>query len=141
MSQLYPRIFAVPKHHRRMVASCVGGELHEMGVRMVADFFELDGWRTYYLGANMPLKGVLAALAERSAHRLALSATLISHVPDVARMIAGVRSSEMGARVKILVGGRPFNTAPTLWRQIGADGYARDAAEALVVANSLLLKP
>ena len=42
MSQLYPRIFSPEKTGRRLIATCVGGELHEIGVRMVADFFEMD---------------------------------------------------------------------------------------------------
>ena len=41
MSQLYPRIFAMPKHGLNMVAASVSNDLHEMGTRMVADFFEM----------------------------------------------------------------------------------------------------
>jgi methanogenic corrinoid protein MtbC1 len=54
MSQLYPQIFSTARRNRKLVAACVGGDLHEIGVRMVADFFEMDGWDTYYVGANMP---------------------------------------------------------------------------------------
>ena len=54
MSQLYPYIFQNEKNGHKLVATCVNGELHEIGVRMVADLFEMEGWNTYYLGANTP---------------------------------------------------------------------------------------
>jgi methanogenic corrinoid protein MtbC1 len=59
MSQLYPRIISAEKNGRRLVATCVGGDLHEIGARMVADFFEMEGWDTFFLGANTPISGTL----------------------------------------------------------------------------------
>ena len=49
-----------------MVATCIGGELHEIGIRMVADFFEMEGWDTYYLGANTPADAVVAELSAQA---------------------------------------------------------------------------
>ena len=137
MSQLYPHIFATERIGRRLVATCVGGELHEIGIRMVADFFEMEGWDTYYLGANTPTESVVQTVVERSADILGVSATIAFHTSAVADLIANVRASEVGD-VKILVGGYPFNIAPDLWRQVGADGCARDAQEAVELANRLV---
>jgi len=137
MSQLYPYIFATERICRRLVATCVGGELHEIGIRMVADFFEMAGWDTYYLGANTPTESVVRTVAEREADVLGVSATITFHVSAVADLIASVRASEAGD-VKILVGGYPFNVAPDLWRRVGADGCAHDAQEAVELANRLV---
>jgi methanogenic corrinoid protein MtbC1 len=136
MSQLYPRIFSTEKTGRRLIATCVGGELHEIGVRMVADFFEMDGWDTTYLGANTPTSGILQMLADRKANVLAISATMTPHVSAVAEMIVRVRASDVG-KVHILVGGYPFNLSPDLWRRVGADACAQDAQQAVLVANQL----
>jgi methanogenic corrinoid protein MtbC1 len=136
MSQLYPYLFSTDKHGRTLVITCVGEELHEIGARMVADFFELDGWDTYYLGANVPTESVLRTLAERKADLLAISATITPHVHGVSELITRVRASR-GSQVKIMVGGYPFNVMPTLWQQVGADGYARDAEDAITVGNGL----
>ena len=138
MSQLYPRVFSTEKHGRTLVATCVAGNLHELGVRMVADFFEMDGWNTYYLGANTPHESVAATLAERHADVLAISATLPYHVEPVRELIRVVRENPACAGVKILVGGPPFSGDPELWRQVGADGTAPDAQQAIDLANSLL---
>ncbi len=138
MSQLYPYIFRTERVSRRLVATCVGDELHEIGVRMVADFFEMVGWDTYYLGANTPTAGILRALEERHAHVLGISATITFHVSQVADLIAQVRATEVGKHVKILVGGYPFKISETLWQSINADGYGRDAQHAIAVANELV---
>lgn len=137
MSQLYPYIFASERKGLRMVATCVSGELHEIGARMVADFFEMDGWDTYFLGANTPMEGVLRTLSEREAHVLAISATMTFHIDKVSGLIREVRRAGLDARTKIMVGGYPFNIAPDLWQSVGADGYARDAQQALIAAEGL----
>ena len=118
-----------------MVATCVGGELHEIGARMVADFFEMDGWDTYFLGANTPMEGILRAVSERKADMLAISATIAFHIDKVSDLIAEVRRSRLDKGTKILVGGYPFNIAPNLWKSVGADAYARDAQQALIAAE------
>ena len=138
MSQLYPHIFRTERVGRRLVATCVGGELHEIGVRMVADFFEMAGWDTYYLGANTPADGILRALEERHAQVLGISATITFHVSEVADLIAQVRASQVGQHVKILVGGYPFKVSEDLWRSVNADGFGKDAQQAIAVANELV---
>ena len=138
MSQLYPHIFTPNKNGRTLVASSVAGDLHELGIRMVADFFEMEGWNTFYLGANTPAADIVKTLVAHRADALALSATITFHIQAVAHVIAEVRSSEICKDVKVVVGGYPFNVAPDLWKKIGADGYAVDALSALSVVNTLL---
>lgn len=138
MSQLYPHIFSGEKTGRSLVAASIAGELHEIGVRVVSDLLELEGWNTVYLGANVPPSSIVKALDERQADLLALSATMTFHVRTVTALIAEIRNSSVGARVKILVGGYPFNVALELWRRVGADAWARDALEAIAVADQLM---
>lgn len=138
MSQLYPHIFATAKNGRTLVATCVAGDLHEIGVRMVADFFEMDGWNTFYLGANTPHSSVIATILERKADVLAISATIAYHVEAVRDLIRAVRQHPEASRVRILVGGYPFNQDPELWQKVGADGSAGDAQRAIVLANRIV---
>jgi methanogenic corrinoid protein MtbC1 len=138
MSQLYSRIFATEKNGRTLVATCVGGDLHEIGVRMVSDFFEIEGWDTFYLGASVPLPSIIQTVLQRKADVIAISATITYNTRKVADVIAAIRATEAARGVKVLVGGYPFNVAPDLWRQLGADGCAGDAQEAIAVANLLV---
>lgn len=137
MSRLYPLIFATPRRGKRLVAASVGGELHEIGIRMVADLFELDGWDSYYLGANAPPVAIVAALRERKADLLCLSVTMAWHLPEMETVIRMVRESLPAGAVRVLVGGSPFKVSPELWRKMGADGCAPDAAGALLAAEAL----
>jgi methanogenic corrinoid protein MtbC1 len=138
MSQLYPRLFAGEKLKGNIVATCVGGDLHELGVRMVADFFELDGWNTFYLGANTPASSIMQTIADRHADIIAISATMTFHVRTTERLIDAIRANPASKDVKILIGGYPFNKVRDLWKRVGADGYAVDAQDAVRVANTLM---
>lgn len=141
MSQLYDRIFSTDRSGRTLVATCISGDLHEIGVRMVSDFFEMEGWDTFYLGANTPTESVLSTVSDRAADVLAISATLTPHVRHVAELVAAVRGSERCQGVIVLVGGYPFNVSPELWRKVGADGGAGDAAAAIEAAKRLVAGP
>jgi len=138
MSQLYPMIFSGEKKDRVLVATCVSGDLHEIGVRMVTDFFEMDGWNTYFLGANMPHADVIRAVVERKAAVLAISATIAYNLGAVEALIGAVRASPDCGAVKILVGGYPFNQNIDLWKSVGADGTAPTAREAIALADLLV---
>lgn len=139
MSQLYPYLFTGSKKNRKMVMTCVPGELHEMGARMVTDFFEMGGWDTYYLGANMPIESVVRYLSEVKPQFLAISATMTFHVSTVEDMIRKIRSApEVSADLKILVGGYPFKVAEGLWESVGANGFAKSATEAVELADKII---
>lgn len=136
MAQLYPFIFSAERVGARLIAASVGDELHELGIRMVADFFEMAGWDTYYIGANTPTRDLLGAISGYRPDVLAISATLTTHLSRVSEVIDAVR--QMPSSPVILVGGYPFNSTPELWRRLGADGTAQNAQRAVQVATALL---
>lgn len=138
MSQLYPYIFTEQRKNRTMVATCISEDLHEIGIRMIADFFELEGWNTFYLGANTPIPSIIQTVIDNNAQVLAVSVTISYHVKILEKLIKAVRENEKCKDVKILVGGYPFNISSELWEKIGADGFARNAEEAVRKAEQLV---
>lgn len=138
MSQLYPRLFLGPRSGKTLVATSVSGELHEVGIRMVADFFEMEGWDSWYLGSSMPARDILSSLEAHGADVLAVSVTMAYHLDEAIRLIDLVRDSEWGRQGRILVGGRQFALVPDLWLQLGADGFAQDAEAAIKVAEAFV---
>ena len=138
MSQLYPYIFATEKNGLRLVATCIGGDLHEIGIRMVSDFFEMEGWDTFYLGANTPTPSIVQAVAERKAHVLAMSATITYNVRIITEVIAALRARPDTEGVSVIVGGYPFNVAPELLEKVGADAWAPDAQAAIAIAEQMV---
>ena len=138
MSQLYPKIFTSYKKGKKSLTTCIGDELHELGIRMVADLLELNGWDTIHLGSNTPAAEILNILEDKKIDLLAISVTLPDQLEESKDLISAVRKNEKLSQLKIIVGGKLFMQNDNLWQKIGADGFARDAKEAVKVADSLL---
>lgn len=137
ISGLYEHIFSAKRRGNVLVACSIFGELHEMGIRVVSDFFEMEGWDTYYLGANMPDDHLMQALKQYKADVLALSVTLPIHVSKAMTLINKIRAHTDFTDLKVMVGGYPFLTNPDLWQKVGADAFAQNADQAVSRANAL----
>ncbi len=138
MSQLYPYIFSTERIGRTFVAACIGGELHEIGVRMVSDFFEMEGWDTYYLGANTPVSSIIKAARGKNADIIGLSASMPYHRSLLKKAIEQIKDSSDCRGIKVMIGGNAVNLKKENWTDFGADGYASDAQNALVSADELI---
>ncbi|MEI6795956.1 MAG: cobalamin-dependent protein [Methanomassiliicoccales archaeon] len=138
MAQMYPEILTAGAKKGKVVVACVGDELHEMGARMVSDFLEMEGWDVSYLGSNSPVSALVAYLKQVGADLLMASVTMGYNVKGVRELIKTIRADPELKKVKIIVGGHPFNESPGLWKLVGADGFARDAEQAIVLVNDLL---
>jgi methanogenic corrinoid protein MtbC1 len=121
-----------------VVAAAVGGDFHDVGLRMVADCFEMDGWSVLFLGANMPATDIVEFLGQYPADLLALSASTCLVVRQAGEFIDVVRTGHSSGKPKIIVGGSPFDLVPDLWEELGADGCAHSTAEAVELANRLI---
>ncbi|MBN2300713.1 MAG: cobalamin-dependent protein [Acholeplasmataceae bacterium] len=139
IGKLYPKLFLDKMSGTHsMTAVCAGDELHEIGMRMVADFFELSGWDTAFLGSNIPTELIIEHLMEYPTDLLAISANTPSQLTDVKNLIDTVKNHETLNKIKIMVGGKVFNETPNLWKLVGADGYALEPEQATLLANLLV---
>lgn len=119
-----------------LIAACPDSERHEVGLRMLCDFLDLDGWRTLFLGASVPVESLLQMIRERRPAAVALSASIPPHLPRLREAIDAIRQEFAGDdRPFIVVGGRPFLDQPQLAATVGADLTALDAAEAAALLN------
>jgi methanogenic corrinoid protein MtbC1 len=135
MSQLLPRAVAGERSGCSVVVVCITGELHDLGARMVGDFFEMARWDAYFCGANTPHAAVVRSVIERAADVLVVSATMGWYLHEVQELVEMMRADPRSARARIMVGGRPFIVDPALWRAVGADGTAADADAAVKLAQ------
>ena len=132
MARLYEQLLAWgAEGGPTLLAACADRERHEVGLRMLCDLLEQEGWSTTYLGATVPVEDLAAMVRDRRPDVVALSATLPPHLPRVREMIAAVRSAAVEAEPLILVGGRPFLADPALAHRLGADFTAPDAVQAV----------
>jgi methanogenic corrinoid protein MtbC1 len=116
---------------RTLIASCVDTERHEVGLRMLCDLLDLEGWHTTYLGASVPVESLVTMVQRRKPDVVALSAALTPHVPRVRTMIDEIVKALGDDRPLIIVGGRPFLDDPTLAIRVGADFTAQNAVDAV----------
>lgn len=124
-----------------VVVACVAGEQHELGARMLNDLLELVGYRSLYLGAAMPARAIVDFACLRNAKVLALSVSITPHIGPLREVIGLARADPRARELKLLVGGGPFNAVPELWRAVGADSWAPDAASALTEVQRLAGMP
>ncbi|MDZ5454959.1 cobalamin B12-binding domain-containing protein [Azohydromonas lata] len=140
MSQLLARAAVAKPCGHSVVVACVSEEQHALGARMIADFFDMAGWDTYFCGASTPHAGVVQTVAKRLPDVLAISAAMGYHVHAVQELIEEIRADSRCAPVTVMVGGHPFGIDPTLWQKVGADGTAVDADGAVTLATQWLVK-
>jgi len=132
MAQLYGEMFVgAGRQQRTLLAACVDAERHEVGLRMICDLLEMEGWDTTFLGATVPSDSLAAMVRERRPDAVALSVSLASHVPRLKRAIAELRGALGQETPVIVVGGRPFIDQPSLAARVNADIVALDADEAV----------
>lgn len=136
---LYPYLFKDHNSNGKVfVGACGGSELHEIGLRMVADFFEMEGWDTYYLGSNLPVEYILDEVREKKPDVLGISTTTIVNLEYTQKLIEFLKQEPLLQDIKIIVGGKIYNEDPELYKMVGADAFARDADEAIKVAGLLM---
>lgn len=133
MSAFYDEIFARPKTNLTLISCAVGSELHELGIRMLSDIFEYNGWDTYYLGAALPHTAILDAVEEYRPHLVALSVTMPPYLAACEKIVSALKTTYPD--VKIAVGGQAFTRTNDLWEQWDIDYYAPTARDLLTWAE------
>ncbi|MSR33301.1 MAG: hypothetical protein EXS12_00615 [Phycisphaerales bacterium] len=126
-----------------MVAASVGGDMHDLGIRILSAIYETEGWNVEFLGANTPAQEIANSIAPQSfrggADLLALSATTSLRIRTVQEVIASVRASPNGKLIPILVGGQPFQHIHDLWQVVGANAQSPTASASLEIALQLVI--
>jgi 5-methyltetrahydrofolate--homocysteine methyltransferase len=114
----------------------VKGDLHDIGKNIVVMMLEGAGFQVIDLGVDIDVEKVVATVAEIHPQVLGLSALLTTTMPEMKRVIEELRARGLRDRVKVMVGGAPVDAA--FAEKIGADGYGRDAVQAVALARSFV---
>lgn len=104
----------------KVLVVCPTEEYHEIGARMVADFFTIAGYDVKFIGADTPRQVIRSAVREVRPKYLAMSVTNYYNLFDAKQIIAMVRL-ELGEGIRILVGGNAFKRNPCAAKEVGAD--------------------
>lgn len=125
----YMKATFLPENGKRALFACVQGNHHVVGLRMVCDAVETQGWDAQFLGADVPTFDLVRMADAQRPDLLCLSASMPEHLAVAKQAIDLLRAELGSACPAIWVGGLAITGAPGAWRVSGADGYAMDAAQ------------
>ncbi|MGA9015806.1 MAG: cobalamin-dependent protein, partial [Acetobacteraceae bacterium] len=119
---------------RRVLLACVAGNNHCVGLRMVADAFQLSGWDVQYLGADVPTASIIRQAGEWKAHLVGLSVAFAQQVPVAKEIVAQLAERFGSSRPAVIIGGLAINHFSRLADVVGADAFGADASAAVAAA-------
>ncbi|MEE9566933.1 MAG: corrinoid protein [Desulfobacteria bacterium] len=120
----------------RVVLGTVQGDLHDIGKNLVGMLLEGAGFEVIDLGIDIPKELFIKATREKNPQLLALSALLTTTMPRMKEVIDILEREGLREQVKVIIGGAPVTQQYA--DEIGADGYAPDAASAASKARGIL---
>ncbi len=111
MIRLQPQLFATERTGKKAVIACVANEYHQVGAKMIADIFEMNGWDGYFIGANTPTAELIRFLESHNPDLIGLSLSIYFNLPELKATIAQIR--QRFPDMPILVGGQAFRWGGT----------------------------
>ena len=116
-----------------IVIGTVQGDVHSIGKSIVATMLKSVGFQVIDLGVDVPSATFIEKAKDLKADMIALSSLLTTTMPYQREVIDDLVSMELRGRFKVMIGGGPVTKSYA--DEIGADGYGRDAFEAIDVAK------
>ena len=119
-----------------VVVGTVKGDLHDIGKNLVCMMLEGAGFAIVDAGINVEPDKYVEIAKEKSADLIGVSALLTTTMTNMKGVVDAVKASDLTGKVKVMIGGAPVTQS--FADEIGADGYAPDAASAADLAKGLL---
>ncbi len=137
ISSFYEYLFSHKnkEYKGKMILTCVGDELHELGPRMLADLIEMEGWDVKYLGANIPVDAVFEMVVQEKPDLIGISATIEGNKEDIKKLVKRIKEYDPG--IPVMVGGLAFIISADLYEYTGGDFLGKNFVEALEFARKL----
>ena len=117
-----------------VVIATVEGDIHDIGKNLVALMLKNHGFHVIDLGKDVPQAKILETAREHHAQFIALSALMTTTMQRMREIVAAAKQE--GITAKIIIGGAVITQEYA--DEIGADGYSKDAADAVKLAKSLM---
>jgi 5-methyltetrahydrofolate--homocysteine methyltransferase len=122
----------------KVVIGTVKGDLHDIGKNLVAMMMEGGGYEVIDLGTDVSADKFLQAIKDHQPQVVGMSALLTTTMREMKTILDVIQEAGLRNQVKAIVGGAPVTER--FAKEIGADGYAPDAASAVSLVKSLIRK-
>lgn len=120
----------------KVVLGTVKGDLHDIGKNLVGMMLEGGGFEVIDIGIDAPAEKFIQVAKEQGAKVIGMSALLTTTMVNMKSIVEMIKAAGLNERIKTIVGGAPVTAE--FAKQIGADGYAPDAATAVTRVKELL---
>jgi 5-methyltetrahydrofolate--homocysteine methyltransferase len=125
-----------PQSKGAILIGTVKGDIHDIGKNLVTMMLEGAGFNVLDLGVDLSVEKLISKVEELKPDILALSALLTTTMPEMEKVVRALENRGLRDSVKVMVGGAPVDSE--FADKIGADGYAKDAGEAVQLAKKFL---
>ena len=125
-----------PSSAAKIVLGTVKGDLHDIGKNLVGMMMEGAGFEVIDVGIDTPAEKFVQVAKEKGAQVIGMSALLTTTMMQMKSTAEMIKNAGLKGKVKVVVGGAPVTAE--FAQQIGADGYAADAASAVSKVKELL---
>ncbi len=122
----------------KVVIGTIQGDLHDIGKNIISMLLQGAGFEIIDLGADVHVDRFVESAKDENADLVGMSALLTTTMINMKTVIEGLKEAGIRESIKVIIGGAPVTQAYA--DQIGADGYAADAATGVDVAKKLLDK-
>ena len=137
MAILMPILSETPRAMAgKVVVGTVKGDLHDIGKNLVAMMLEGGGFEVVDLGIDVPAEKFIEAIRTHEPQVVGMSALLTTTMREMKTTLQAFEGANVRKQVKVIIGGAPVTEKYA--KEIGADGYAPDAASAVDIVKSLL---
>lgn len=119
----------------KIVIGVVDGDIHDIGKNLIRVMLEVEGYRVYDLGSDVPLEQFIKKAKEVQANIIAMSSLMSTPMLGMEKVIDMLKEEGLRKKIRVIVGGASVSLE--FAQKIGADGYAKNVAELLVLMEQL----
>lgn len=106
LNEFYHEVVSDEKEEKTVILSCIEEEMHQIGIKMINDVFEMYGWNSHFLGANTPAKELVDYTKLIKPDLIAISMSIYFHLPNLEKTLKRIR--EEFPDLPVLIGGQAF---------------------------------
>lgn len=130
MAAVYLNHMDIQYSKGKAIVCSAPNEHHEVGARIIADIFEIEGWDVIYLGANTPIDDLIKYIEQEQPIFIAISITMSYNISVVSNLIKRIKTTNSIKHIKVIIGGLALNYSGKN-SDLGADLVTNDINKAI----------
>lgn len=119
-----------------LISLTAGAEEHNIGIKMISDLLEVEGYNVAYLGSNIPTISIINAIRSKKPKVIAISVTISNNVESAKNIIKAIRDDFNEKAPIIIVGGMAFSKLNNACEYVNADYYCKDIEDIKRICDS-----